>query len=618
MTTPLTGQRTRSELIAELYERHAAGLFAYCHDQLGETSSAADAVVSVFTGVPTDPSPARAALYALARREIYRRDVSYALPAVDSVADPATALIERVFRDIRPHQREVLLLSAVCGLTTSELSWVFEVATDTAAELTLSARRRFSQTLITATTAARSAPYVPVGVAEVYDAIVVSPIEDVLARLPWRRPAAAVRARVLSSLPMEEPGDSAAVAAAPTTLPTRKLWPTTPAWPLPLTDPNQVTNTCVLPAEALAPPQPGRRSKHEATTEPMPRLRPSLLAAFTDRKRRAAQTPASAGEAPASGKQAPASAGEAPASAGEAPASREQASAPAGRDLTVTDAPPSTPTLPAPPALPAPRESALPATVEMASPAAETAAPRHSATADSTASWGSALYPFSSSDQTPSIGQASLAGEVVSPRRDPSAHEAFPTEAMPPISGASTVSGDAVTFDAVTFDTVTFDAVTFDAFRPAEETSAAPAAFPALTSFPALTDSPAPAIEAAPAAETRVTEPDAVPAELAEPSEGGTTAGDGTATGDRKAAKQRKAAAKKALKAATKASAKASESSKAKAKDAVSVPAKAKGKAKPGKRRERHYDWAWELVGFLICVAIALIVFFSMPTFTTP
>ncbi|MFF4775062.1 hypothetical protein ACFY05_19600 [Microtetraspora fusca] len=285
MTTPLTGQRSRSELIAELYERHAAGLFAYCHDQLGETSSAADAVVSIFTGVPTDPSPARAALYALARREIYRRDVSYALPAVDSVADPATALIERVFRDIRPHQREVLLLSAVCGLTTSELSWVFEVATDTAAELTLSARRRFSQTLITATTAARSAPYVPMGVAEVYDAIIVSPIEDVLARLPWRRPAAAVRARVLSSLPVEEVGETA---TTPATLPTRKLWPTTPAWPLPLTDPNQVTNTCVLPAEALVPPKPGRRSKHEATTEPMPRLRPSLLAAFTERKRRTA------------------------------------------------------------------------------------------------------------------------------------------------------------------------------------------------------------------------------------------------------------------------------------------------------------------------------------------
>ncbi|WP_214104653.1 hypothetical protein [Acrocarpospora catenulata] len=288
MTQPLTGHRSRSDLIAELYERHAAGLFAYCHDQLGETAAAADALVAVLTSVPSpgpaNAEPPRAALYALARREIYRRDVSYALPAVDSVADPATALIERVFRDIRPHQREVLLLSAVCGLSVIELSWVLDVAGDTAEELTTSARTRFHQTLSTAVSAARSAPFVPVDVAEVYDAIGVAPIEDVLARLPWRLPANGVRHRVLSSLPFEEPPAGTPMSG----LPTKRLWPTTPVWPLPLKDPDQVSNTCVVQAEEISEspaPEKGRR-KHEAPTEPMPRIRASIRRVLSDPRRR--------------------------------------------------------------------------------------------------------------------------------------------------------------------------------------------------------------------------------------------------------------------------------------------------------------------------------------------
>ncbi|GAA4207960.1 hypothetical protein [Microbispora amethystogenes] len=292
MTSPLTGQRSRSELIAELFERHAAGLFAYCHDQLGETASAADAVVAVFTTTPATPEPpSRAVLYALARREIYRRDVSYALPAVDSVADPATALIERVFRDIRPHQREVLLLSEVCGLTPPELSLVLDVAGDTAEELAAGARRRFTQTLATAVAAARSAPFVPPPVAEVYDAIGVAPIADVLARLPWRHPSASVRNRVLAALPYEEPGDSSEAGpeqaaeqsgARSGGLVTKRLWPTTPTWPLPLSDPDQVTNTCVVNTEAITPQESRRKAKHEATTEPMPRLRGALLNSLTE------------------------------------------------------------------------------------------------------------------------------------------------------------------------------------------------------------------------------------------------------------------------------------------------------------------------------------------------
>ncbi|WP_205315805.1 hypothetical protein, partial [Nonomuraea lactucae] len=35
-------------------------------------------------------------------------------------------------------------------------------------------------------------------------------------------------------------------------------------------------------------------------------------------------------------------------------------------------------------------------------------------------------------------------------------------------------------------------------------------------------------------------------------------------------------------------------------------------------RQDRHHDWAWEVVGFLLCVAIAMIVFFAMPTIISP
>jgi DNA-directed RNA polymerase specialized sigma24 family protein len=294
VTSPLTGQRSRSELIAELYERHAAGLFAYCHDQLGETASAGDAVVAVFTGVPTSEPPARSVLFALARREIYRRDVSYALPSVDSVADPATALIERVFRDIRPHQREVLLLSAVCGLRTPELSVVLDIAADTAHELTSCALRRFAQTLETATAAARSAPFAA-DVAEVYDAIAVAPTSDILARLPWHRPSAAVRARVLSALLLEEPR----AADGSLKLPTKKLWPTTPTWPLPLSNPDQATDTVLVQTDSVSTTEPPRRrARHEATTEPMPKLRGSLPNAIGESRTRRRRAVRSAPAAP--------------------------------------------------------------------------------------------------------------------------------------------------------------------------------------------------------------------------------------------------------------------------------------------------------------------------------
>ncbi|WP_036331245.1 hypothetical protein, partial [Microbispora sp. ATCC PTA-5024] len=47
------------------------------------------------------------------------------------------------------------------------------------------------------------------------------------------------------------------------------------------------------------------------------------------------------------------------------------------------------------------------------------------------------------------------------------------------------------------------------------------------------------------------------------------------------------------------------------ARRAKQTPARGRADGRPG---DKHYDWLWELVGFLICLAIALIVFFAVPT----
>lgn len=224
MTQPLTDQRSRGELIAELYDRHAAGLFAYCLDQLGDADSAADALVAVLTSVPA-VEPPRAALYALARREIYRRDIVHASPRVDPTVDPVTALIERVLRELRPHQREVLLLTMVCQLSIEELAWVLDVAPDTALDLTLSADHRFTQAL---QLALKSVGRVPDHVKDEYEALAVAPTRDVLARLPWRPPPASLRLQVYAGA-----SPAAAAAAARLSLPIKPLWPTPPEWPTP-------------------------------------------------------------------------------------------------------------------------------------------------------------------------------------------------------------------------------------------------------------------------------------------------------------------------------------------------------------------------------------------------
>lgn len=260
MTQPLTDQRARNDLIAELYDRHATGLFAYCADQLGDPGTAGYALVAVLSSVPADPPP-RAALYALARREIHRRDIVYAPPVVDPLVDPASALVERTLRELRPHQREVLLLCEVCNLSHAELAWVLDVAPDTAEELAVSAAHRFRQALGTAL--AFTGPRVPADVADVYGALTVAPLRDVLCRLPWPAPPPSLRVHVAGSR---------TAAAAP--LFVKPLWPAPPRWPQPLSLADPTTATGIFPTELLTPPS--RAADHEATTAPMPRLRDGL------------------------------------------------------------------------------------------------------------------------------------------------------------------------------------------------------------------------------------------------------------------------------------------------------------------------------------------------------
>ncbi|WP_329085424.1 hypothetical protein [Streptosporangium sp. NBC_01469] len=296
MTQPLLGQRSRVELIAELYDRHAAGLFAYSHDQLGDADSASDVLVAVLSGV-LDTEPPRAALYALARREIFLRDIVYSPPVGP---DPAAALVERVLGDLRTHQREVLYLSGVCEMNAAELSWVLDVAVDTADELTVSACRRFAQSLGCALASAK----VPEHMTEVFGALAVAPVRDVLNLAPWATPPARLRAAVLG--PKAPP---VVLAARRSTSPLfRQLWPTTPAWPLPLAEtgvpagPPIGASAFPVPdhmaddrfPDPFAPRDPDAVSEHEATTQPMPKLGDSVLTALDTaalRPRRRLQRP---------------------------------------------------------------------------------------------------------------------------------------------------------------------------------------------------------------------------------------------------------------------------------------------------------------------------------------
>ncbi|WP_405141308.1 hypothetical protein OG589_30220 [Sphaerisporangium sp. NBC_01403] len=516
MTPSLIDQRPRGELIAELYDRHAAGLFAYCHDQLGDTASAADALTAVLTNVPV-VEPPRAALYALARREIYRRDVAYVLPSVDPAADPATALVERVVREIRPHQREVLLLSAVCGLDTAELAWVLDVAADTAEQLELGARHRFTHSLTAAVAAARSGG-VPPQPAEVYGALAIGPAEDALARLPWRRPSGGLRVKILSAIP-EDAGTTGGARPG-----SKRLWPTTPRWPLPLAEPDPFTNTGVFPAKELSPPEPGRRSRHEATTEPMPKIRaPRAGASDTPPKPRRRRH---------------AGAASVPLAAPVAEAAPIAGAAPVSPDALVT-----------------PDVPVAAAETPIVSPDTLVAAA------------GAEAPP---ADGAPAVDGPSAAGS--SPGRSSSFSKALATGNWPNLRRKFADGRPSPVVDAETADAVTS--------APAEAHGAE--AEPETTSAAALTVDAVDAVDPGATVDTV-----------------GKSLADGSTEPATAVSVPKQAAA---------------------AENAPERGARPRRheRPKPIKLGEHHYDWLWELAGFILCVAIAMIVFFSVPTIVTP
>ncbi|SFJ70934.1 hypothetical protein SAMN05216275_111153 [Streptosporangium canum] len=527
MTQPLLGQRSRGELIAELYDRHAAGLFAYCHDQLGDPGSAAAALVAVLTAVP-DIEPPRAALYAFARREIHLRDVVHAPPAAD--ADPVSSFVERVLRDLRPHQREVLYLSGVCEMDTSELSWVLDVAADTADELTVSACRRFAQSLSLALPSAR----VPDHLAEVFGALSVAPIRDVLVRAPWATPPATLRTLALGS-----PSAPATAPPPPPVLQVKPLWPTAPSWPPPPAGAGARTGTGAFSPpdrfpdpfsdpfpDPFSAPEPGVVSAHEAATEPMPKLRDAILTALDDaspRARRARlQRPRPRGAAPL------------PAKAPQPPATQPPITqSPAESPLAAAPSP-----RPAAPPLPAP----LPADVLDDPPAP----------------------PADVLDDPPPAPPAGL----------PPLEDLF--RPLAPETRAALAYTDKLVAAAPREEPIPAAFATWPTpVAPPEPPDAAP--------VPAATGGTAQAQPPLPGWPLR-------PDEL-----------DGPAHQDRTPPVERPATDQR-----------------------VSRPARAgrrarrRHRAAGGGHRHRHYDWIWELVGFLICVAIAMLVFFAVPTIVTP
>ncbi|MEV7964955.1 hypothetical protein AB0O34_03110 [Sphaerisporangium sp. NPDC088356] len=641
MTPSLIDQRPRGELIAELYDRHAAGLFAYCHDQLGDTASAADALTAVLTNVPV-VEPPRAALYALARREIYRRDVAYVLPSVDPAADPATALIERVVREVRPHQREVLLLSAICGLDTAELAWVLDVAADTAEQLELSARQRFSHSLAAAVAAVRSGAAVPARLAEAYAALAIAPAEDALARLPWRRPSGGLRVKILSAIPEETRTAGGARSES------KRLWPTTPRWPLPLAEPNPFTNTGVFPAKELSPPEPGHRSGHEAATEPMPKIRasrPGAPDAFPRPRRRrqaAATAPLTAPVAPV----APDVPGTPAASAGPPAATPRDAFGTAARhdlpamplsapvafpDVLVASSDVSAffPAIPVAPAGPeAPPADGAPA-VDRPSDTGRDWSPEKSSSfseALATGNWPTLRRTFGGRPSPEVDGPASGSPGRSASRR--ASRKAAGDTAAQPVAQPAEARGHKSADRRASFTLPAALAELRARFGAAARTRT-----PAEPEAPTEPETPArPEESPAPGDVAAVTTPDATssawettalagetaspekPMSLAEPVTGKVVDGVTEPATAASVPEQTRAAVPGQAGAAVPGQA------------GAAVPGQGTSAArprrhdrpKPIKLGEHHYDWLWEVAGFILCVAIAMIVFFAVPTIVTP
>ncbi|MFI6788326.1 hypothetical protein ACIBG4_13450 [Nonomuraea sp. NPDC050383] len=515
MTQPLTDQRARAELVAELYDSHAAGLFAYCADQLGDPGSAADVLMSVLAAVPASV-PARAALYALARREIGRRDVAYTPPVVDPLIDPASALVERALHELRPHHREVLLLSEVCGLDRAELAWVLDVAPDTAGELLDAAAHRYRRLLGAALDRA-AARRVPKPVADVYGALGVAPLRDVLGRLPWPEPPAALRVHFAGSR---------TAGTAPMFV--RPRWPVPPVWPLPLGDRDPLTSTGLFPAELLKPPSPSRVPPHEATTEPMPTVGDPF--APTDRAR------------PGTGLTRP-----------------WQAFTSARDQGLVTRGQPRTGDSGERPAL---RPNGGPG-------------------------GGPGGDVFATGDVFP-VPRAAHTGVLAGPVAGDVLDDEPATQEMPAIRAGDVLVHKTPDSPGATGGSGAPGSLFARRDRPAEPVYRLP--------LPADGDKPTPVTASASASTTTSSPTTTEPASEGEAHDAGAAA---------KPPKPRRDAPPKPLRSG---------------RDAPPRPPRS-GKGAPRKGRprpRRHHDWAWELIGFLICVAIAMIVFFSVPAMLSP
>ncbi|MET7338353.1 hypothetical protein [Nonomuraea sp. NPDC005650] len=620
MSQPLTDQRRRAELIAELYDRHAAGLFAYCADQLGDLGSASDVLVTLFSsvaGVPSAAEAPRAALYAFARREIHRRDIVFTPPSIDPLIDPASALVERTFRELRPHQREVLVLCAVCGLSKSELAWVLDVAPDTAEELAVGAGNHFRHALVTALSS--TGVRVPKPVADVYGALSVAPLADIISRLPWSEPPGALRIQFAGSR-----------SATPGPLFVKPRWPSPPMWPQPLADEDPATSTGIFPAELLTPPSPSQVPAHGATTAPMPKLNKSPES--TPRRGGVPTSHVPFGDAPAS---TPGSFfGDGPTRAtprspfGDGPASTPRSSlrdplasaqrmhdplgpTPSLRDPLASnrprrDVPNPAASLGDPPAAVDGARPYPPGTPQTAPPfAGRTPVPPHT-------------HPFfvDPPDEPSSGFEPFATGDVILPR---DTAEPFATGDIILPRDVPRPFGDDDDGDILAPRDPHVDVLVHKGpARPLPE--------------PPRTNEPAPLFRPRPKSSRR-TKPakrNPEPAEPMRPAEPVyrlplyDKAPPKPPTLPKPAGPAKKGPAPPEEETRTTFASLAPEPSLLAPRPVRARPVSKKRPEyqarpeKPRRRRDRHFDWAWEVVGFLICVAIAMIVFFSMPVFLHP
>ncbi|WP_283134082.1 RNA polymerase sigma factor [Rhizohabitans arisaemae] len=227
MATSLTDHRPRRDLVAGLYDLHAGALYAYCHDQLGDPGTAAECLIAAFSHGDDAES-----LFAWTRKEIAERRAAPAASPLTIVNDPARALIARVVRELRPRQREVLLLHLAWNITGDALARVLDVAPDTAAELVANARSRFDKTLVVMLRSEQP------GAADAVARLAQAGLGPLLARLPWPYPPRELRGRILREISAVDQAAMPAPAAPAVTVSPPAVPPAPPSsHPLPRRSP---------------------------------------------------------------------------------------------------------------------------------------------------------------------------------------------------------------------------------------------------------------------------------------------------------------------------------------------------------------------------------------------